>query len=46
MFHRRNFEIVDWTQVRMRAMVGASEVLSGAETVFDTPDASIARHGL
>jgi len=31
-----DFETVDWAQVRMRAMVGASEVRSGAETVFDT----------
>ncbi len=31
-----DFETVDWPQVGMRAMVGASETLSGAETVFDT----------
>ena len=31
-----DFEAVDWAQVRMRAMVGASEIQSGAETVFDT----------
>jgi NTE family protein len=30
------FETVDWPQVAMRAMVGASEIRSGAETVFDT----------
>jgi NTE family protein len=31
-----DFERVDWTRVSMRAMVGASEIVSGAETVFDT----------
>ena len=31
-----DFESVDWPRVSMRAMVGASEIRSGAETVFDT----------
>lgn len=31
-----DFDAIDWPQVCLRAMVGASEVLSGAETVFDT----------
>ena len=31
-----DFERIDWSRVSMRALVGASEVVSGAETVFDT----------
>lgn len=31
-----DFETIDWSQVNIRAMVGASEIRSGAETVFDT----------
>ena len=30
------FDKIDWPKVKLRALVGASEILSGAETVFDT----------
>lgn len=38
------FDQVDWTEVRTRVLLGASEVIDGAETVFDSDCNSSVAH--
>jgi NTE family protein len=39
-----DFSKIDWQAVKTRLLIGASEVINGAETVFDT-DCNMAAHG-